>query len=415
MPPQQDTRALSNGQGPARRTRSPAAAFLPGLTPLRGIAALWVVLYHYTKVFPALHPDHISRLIGGGYLAVDLFFLLSGFVMTHVYRDTFASTVEWKGYAHFLEARVARLYPLHLAILLLFLATALTANAARLAAGATVEPIPLEGARSLSAFLANLVMLQGLHASALSWNYPAWSISVEFMAYLLLPALLLLLCRAWTAAKAAVVCLPLAALGWFAHVTHGDFNQWDGPLALLRCGPEFVLGVVLYRIWLTRAAHRILRSDAGFALIVLCVLLGLLLGAADMTLVALFPLLLLTSVSNEGVAGRLLNAPPLVWLGEISYALYLFHDLVQYATTRILGGAGIGGPASLTPAQSLLLCAAMAALSLLLAAAAHQRIEVPGRRYLRGAFERGRAKLTSALASRRQPPPDLDWPRQAST
>ena len=76
MPPQQDT----NGQTPARRTQSPAAAFLPGLTPLRGIAALWVVLYHYTKVFPALHPDHINRLIGGGYLAVDLFFLLRGFV-----------------------------------------------------------------------------------------------------------------------------------------------------------------------------------------------------------------------------------------------------------------------------------------------------------------------------------------------
>jgi hypothetical protein len=81
----------------------------------------------------------------------------------------------------------------------------------------------------------------------------------------LLPALLVLLCRVPTAAKAAVVRLPLAALGWLAYMTRGDFNLWDGPLALPRCGPEFVLGVVAYRIWRTRAAQRILRSDVGFA------------------------------------------------------------------------------------------------------------------------------------------------------
>jgi len=87
MPPQQDATGTSEhgprGPRPPRKTRPPAATFLPGLTPLRGIAALWVVLYHYTKVFPALDAEHASRLIGGGYLAVDLFFLLSGFVTTH--------------------------------------------------------------------------------------------------------------------------------------------------------------------------------------------------------------------------------------------------------------------------------------------------------------------------------------------
>ncbi|HLN11086.1 MAG TPA: acyltransferase [Xanthobacteraceae bacterium] len=372
------------------RTQSSAALLLPGLTPLRGIAALWVVLYHYAQDFPSLHSEHASRLIGGGYLAVDLFFLLSGFVMTHVYWDSFARAVEWKSYAGFLQARVARLYPLHLVILLLFVATALTANAAQFAARGTAEPIPLEGARSLAAFLANLVMLQGIHASVLSWNYPAWSISVEFMAYLLLPALLLLLYRVPMAAKAALTSVPVEALGWLAHVTRGDFNQWDGPLALLRCGPEFVLGIVLYRIWRTHAARRICRSDAVFALAFAVVLLCLQFRAPDMAVVALFPLLLLVAVSNESIAARVLNAPLLVWLGEMSYALYLFHNLVQYATKRMLGGASIGDSAQLTSCQSLLLCAVMAAVSLLLAALAHRRIEVPGRRYLRDAFARVR-------------------------
>ncbi|WP_194913222.1 acyltransferase [Azospirillum sp. INR13] len=57
---------------------------------MRGIAALWVVLYHYSFThFPNLHPEHSTRLVEKGYLAVDLFFMLSGFVLTHVYHGSF--------------------------------------------------------------------------------------------------------------------------------------------------------------------------------------------------------------------------------------------------------------------------------------------------------------------------------------
>lgn len=66
---------------------------LPALTPLRGIAALWVVLYHYcgtAQYLPNLDITPHSYIVSKGYLAVDIFFMLSGFVMAHVYHRAFS-------------------------------------------------------------------------------------------------------------------------------------------------------------------------------------------------------------------------------------------------------------------------------------------------------------------------------------
>jgi peptidoglycan/LPS O-acetylase OafA/YrhL len=162
------------------RPEAPARQ-LQSLTSLRGLAALWVVLYHYSTVyFPRLDIGDYSNLIAKGYLAVDLFFMLSGFVMTHVYYRAFSESIT-QNYRNFLVARIARLYPLHLLVLFLFLATALTSQLLLYMRTGLFHGIPLEGARSMGAFAANLFMLQGLAAGELSWNYPAWSISIEFL------------------------------------------------------------------------------------------------------------------------------------------------------------------------------------------------------------------------------------------
>jgi peptidoglycan/LPS O-acetylase OafA/YrhL len=80
----------------------------------------------------------------------------------------------------------------------------------------------------------------------LSWNYPAWSISLEFMAYLAFPIILYAFWRAGVARKLLLATALVAALGWLAHLTNNDFNQWDGAKSLLRCLPEFMLGMLLY-------------------------------------------------------------------------------------------------------------------------------------------------------------------------
>jgi peptidoglycan/LPS O-acetylase OafA/YrhL len=360
-----------------------AVSQLPSLTSLRGLAALWVVLFHYTALyFPRLDITGHSSLIGKGYLAVDLFFMLSGFVMTHVYYRAFCDSVK-DNYRSFMVARIARLYPLHLVVLLLFIATALLVQLSAYATGGTAEGIPLTGTRSLAAAVANLFMLQGLSAEHLSWNFPSWSISVEFMAYLAFP---LVLPWVWQAGARVQVMLLLAigaALSLFTYLSGGDFNQWGGPLVLLRCLPEFLLGALIYSAYRAGFWAKWFETDA-LALIALAVcVLCLHFRASDLLIVALFPVLVLAAVNNNRNFARAINVAPLVWLGEISYSLYLIHGFVQYAATQALDHFGMHERADLSIGLSLALVAVMLATCFVGAHLSYRGIEIGCRKHLR--------------------------------
>jgi peptidoglycan/LPS O-acetylase OafA/YrhL len=369
--------------GSERARSSGSVEQLGSLTPLRGIAALWVVLFHFCWRFPAIHPDRYTGAVYKGYLAVDLFFVLSGFVITHVYKESFARRVTAGRYRDFLKARVARIYPLHLAMLLVFVGTAIVERAATYAIKGSVEPIPLVGEQSLSGLLANLLMLQGLWARELSWNDPAWSISLEFLAYLLFPLLFPFLWRAGPIAKTALAALLLAVLGWLAYRTDDNFNQWNGTYAILRCLPEFLAGSLLYSGYQSGFFASVLAADAALLLIIL--LLGVLLhiAAPDLGIIVLFPLLILAAVRNRGQLARLLNSAPFRWLGNVSYSLYLLHWFVLFVvmeTVRLSPDIDLG---KLPLKTSLLLLTAMIGVSLGLATLSYRFIEVTGRRWLR--------------------------------
>lgn len=360
---------------------------LSSLTPLRGIAALWVVLFHFCWYFPAIHPERYTGAVYKGYLAVDLFFVLSGFVITHVYQEGFAPGVTGRKYRDFLKARVARIYPLHFSVLLLFVAAATAERAVTYVLKGSFEPIPLVGERSLSGFFANLVMLQGLWARQLSWNDPAWSISLEFLAYLLFPLLFPVLWRTGSAGKAGIGGLLVAVLIWLAYRTGDYFNQWNGTYAILRCLPEFLAGSLLYNIYQNRALASALARDSAF--ITVLVLLGVLLhvGAPDLGIVVLFPPLILTAVCNRGYCGWLLNSAPLTWLGNISYSLYLLHWFVLFVFTEAIRLSPDIDFTRLPLGISLSLMAAMIAVSLAFASLSYRFIEVTGRRWLRERLE----------------------------
>ena len=356
---------------------------LASLTPLRGVAALWVVLFHYCWHFPAVHPDRYTGAVYKGYLAVDLFFMLSGFVISHVYHRVFAQQVTGRHYWDFLKARVARIYPLQLTVLLLFGATALAERAAVFAHGGSVGPIALIGERSLGAFFANLLMLQGIWARELSWNDPSWSISLEFLAYLLFPLLFPWLWRAVPAAKAGIAAALLVVLGWLAYSTGDDFNQWNGLAAIMRCLPEFLIGALLYSAYWGRVLGSVLATDTALitAILLLCGTLHV--AAPDFSIIPLFAMLLMTAVANKGRLGPLLNSAPLLWLGNISYSLYLIHWFVLFVATEGLRAHPGVDFAKLPAALSLALITAMLATSLSLATVSYRFVEVTGRRWLR--------------------------------
>jgi peptidoglycan/LPS O-acetylase OafA/YrhL len=370
-----DIRPFERDSGAYRRE-------LPSLTPIRGIAALWVVFYHYSiNYLPNLDSSNYTHFVAKGYLAVDMFFILSGFVMAHVYSASFTNGIA-QHFGSFLGARIARLYPLHLLVLLSFVLTALIVRLIEYLITGSYQAIPLEGVRSWNALIANIFMLQGVAAGKLSWNYPAWSISVEFMAYLLFPLLLLTVWRAPNLAKLVLAVLLAAALGWLVYLTNDNFDQWNGPRTLLRCLPEFAAGTLLYHFFESAACRRFMSNEAvafgTLAVTILC----LHLGSWDIVTVLLFPVFILAAVTNTGYFTVLINSRVPVWLGEISYSLYLIHGFVQYITTQALAAVGIDR-SDLATGRSLGLMIIMVAVSMLAASMTYRRVEVVGRRYLR--------------------------------
>jgi peptidoglycan/LPS O-acetylase OafA/YrhL len=204
--------------------------------------------------------------------------------------------------------------------------------------------------------------------------------------------------RAGPAAKAGLGAMPLVALGLLAYRTGGYFNQWNGTYAILRCLPEFLAGMLLYSGYQNGIFASVLASDAALGAVVLLLAALLHLGAPDLAIIPLFPLLILAAVRNTGRLAPLLNSPPLVWLGDISYSLYLLHWFLLFVTTEIARRLPGLDFANLPLAPSLALIAVLIAASLTLATLSFRFIEVTGRRWLRQRLDVGRPAAVMGVA-----------------
>jgi len=152
------------------------------LTTVRGLAAWWVVLFHFDAYLHPFVPSFAYSLISKGHLAVDLFFCLSGFVIFLNYGSL--NVQDKYEVFRFYFRRLAKIYPLHIFVLclygLLVLILALTHR-------------DLSARFSGVSLLLNILLIQDWAVlSELTWNIPSWSISAEFAAYLLFPAVVLL-------------------------------------------------------------------------------------------------------------------------------------------------------------------------------------------------------------------------------
>ncbi|RWZ50936.1 hypothetical protein ELQ90_08920 [Labedella phragmitis] len=174
------------------------------LTGLRIIAALWVVLFHFEGQYARLLPE-----IGGvvwatgsrGFLAVDLFFVLSGYILAYQHLRTFS---EGRGrFGRFLLKRLARIYPVHLATLVFLVLVVLVGARIGVTLG-RAEHFTVEGA------VQDLLLVRGWFWPSQGWNYPAWSLSAEWLAYLLFPVICLVIARVAHPRRSALVVVMLA-------------------------------------------------------------------------------------------------------------------------------------------------------------------------------------------------------------
>lgn len=293
---------------------------LDALTGVRGIAAWLVVFYHIRLSLAQLLPEWAIAALGKGYLAVDFFFMLSGFVLWLNHAERLAAGRPVAA-VQFWWRRIARIWPLHIFVLAGFVALAvLLALTGRDTAGYPLAELPL-----------HVVLMQNWgFTTALAWNHPAWSISAELGAYLLFP-LLALSARVRLAPSVLLMVLTglLAALwGWFA--VHGERGLGGAipTLGLMRCLLEFMAGAVAARLWLVwRARPRRGAIAGGMALLAGGVAgAGIWQGWAETTFVpASMVAGLLALALDPGPVARALGRGAILWLGEVSYSTYLAH------------------------------------------------------------------------------------------
>jgi peptidoglycan/LPS O-acetylase OafA/YrhL len=347
------------------------------LDGLRGLLALHVSVYHLAGPLtqPGMSLSPLRPVLDSAWFAVDMFFVMSGFVMAHAYGPAFKERVSSGGLWRFLIARVARLYPVHL--------FALVVTAVGILPFIYDKPefTSAGGRFSWTAALASLLMLHGPWIDHRSWNYPAWSISAEWHAYLLFPVLAPLFARLhairlkWLVVLGVTIPFLLYQSG-----VGGEPHPTNGPLVLVRVLPLFVAGAAAHAL---RAAPWV-RSNAFAWLAVVGVPLLLLGPGTSAFAVLLAPCLLLVTMGHA-VVRPCLSRPALVWLGSISYSLYMTHALVEMFGVAVAlrwfsRFAGIDVAYSTVASGALLLSATLAALGV--GALTWRWVEAPGRRFI---------------------------------
>jgi peptidoglycan/LPS O-acetylase OafA/YrhL len=306
--------------------------YLSNLTPLRGLAAILVAVFHFEMTIGRFVPAGTTMFFEKSYLMVDLFFVLSGFIMLHVYGRAFDGVLRWGQLRHFFVARFARTYPLHLFTLLLLVVIV------RYLTNWGNPPIVLEQPRDI---LPNVFLLQAFGVCHIyNWNIPSWSISAEWGAYLLFPFLTLWISRRrkWAPILLAIgvvvawCCIEYVLprknpLNPAIPVPHNLNTTFD--YGWLRGIAGFSAGMVMYRLYRLSGVDRVMGSDTVSVLILLLVAAGLHFAINDALVVSLFAALVLNFALNNGALHRVCNNRVLQYLGDISYSIYLMQIFLQ--------------------------------------------------------------------------------------
>jgi len=360
------------------------SAEIKAMTGLRGVAAILVTTYHYYPPATIAQPA-LSRFIGKGYLWVDVFFILSGFVLALNYAHLFAGGWSVRRWFGFLMRRLARIYPLYLVLV----AGAVLMTLLAYGNLQPDNPAPAVGLPTpVRDLVANLLMMQSWGITR-SINGPSWSISTEWAAYLAFPILVgvALFSRAGTAlvATLGVAALMLGTVGLTTldgAYHSGPLDAYDGTTIqpLLRCFGGFVLGLLTYRLTRLPRVLAWASHDVTLGVIIVLLVSGFALGVHDLVVYPLFAPLVLGLYGNRGRIGQVLGSFPIYWLGVVSYSLYLLHDYLIGPRNGLFDWLQARIPAAWAHAATI---PTIYAALLLIAGLAYYGVEAPSRRWAR--------------------------------
>jgi peptidoglycan/LPS O-acetylase OafA/YrhL len=316
------------GSQPADRSKPS----LNALTGLRFLAAMGVVFFHFSQPILQGRSYILFNLAGSGYIAVDLFYLLSGFILAYSYLSPEGKLLGSR--RNFYVSRFARIYPAY------FLAFILAAPS-DISTSLHVNHLATAVAK-LAISAGSVLTLQQAWTpwTAWDWNYPAWSVSVEVFFYLLFPWLAIRLARVKQTSA-----LPLAGLFWLLGLvapfvlwalkgatgqpSKADHLQMAIEFTPIFRLPEFAIGILLGRAYVLGRFRRLNGSLLAttafvsiFAVLAFCPKLPHPLLANGL-LAPLFALLIVSLAQAKGPIAWFLALPFMVTLGEASYGIYI--------------------------------------------------------------------------------------------
>jgi peptidoglycan/LPS O-acetylase OafA/YrhL len=350
------------------------------LTSIRGIAALYVVCYHLND-WVAPDTDILPRAVFGyGFSAVDIFFILSGFILASVYRD-----MALRQTGQFLLKRGLRLYPLHVCIML-FLAVAI------LVAPALHVNMHSDEFHSWHDYPYVFFLVQPFTPFEGGWNNPSWSIGIELLCYVLFPVAIIML-RNGPRLLLATLALGLAV--GQAYVLIQAFDSISGLPAIMRGLFGFFLGVTL-RLLL----ESVPRPSPRQASIIEIAASVAIVAAAGLSAPNVIPLasavLIGVLLFEQGVVARVLSTRVFLWLGHISFSIYMLHDPIVRITGKLLPLHRVPLP---MPLAGWVYAAGILTIILIVSTFTYRWIEQPGRHLVhrpRASFTRWRTNASLA-------------------
>lgn len=285
------------------------------LDGLRGVFALCIALSHFMggamgwRNYPFVN----------AYIAVDFFFILSGFVLCYVYAESF-QTGRMNNTIFSLH-RFARMYPLHIATLFITF----------LIYYFIYENFPFE--RPLYSGLANLLLLHGMGmTSDWSWNDPSWSISVEFWASVLAFRVLVQKLNNTALFFFAFICYTLVFNKHNSLMAAFDFTYFYLSSGFLKCIGGMALGILIYKLSSnavqTPISNTILVGliDASLFLVIMIFMsINISIPKFDILMIACAAILIYRLNSGSSWFRTLIETKPFCFLGKISFSLYLIH------------------------------------------------------------------------------------------
>jgi peptidoglycan/LPS O-acetylase OafA/YrhL len=335
------------------------------LTICRAGFAAWVFVYHidlHANFSSYLGP--FSGLIRHGYLGVDGFFMLSGMILGRVHPELAESP---ETALRFWGKRLARIYPVHLAVIIILAVLVLT--------GLSLGVTPHDPGRFTVAALAeNLLLIQGWgFANNLAWNYPSWSVSAEWAGYLAFPVLWFFLgsWRPIIPGQILVLCLP--AIGLLDYQSGQGLNL-TGAWSLVRFFLEFIAGMTTVRLVPLNAD---IMPNKVFAIIgIFGAVIGALLRSDTMVVLMLWLVMTGSMMEFDAERPAIFGRPGFLhFLGLLSYAFYMSFGTIE------LSLAAFFRHENWDPSQQKLLYAlAMTALTFAMAIILHVFVETPCRR-----------------------------------